>query len=88
MGNIKAHAGLFLAMVVFGLMAPFSKDAMNSGVGCSRRKKRNKGPKYKGQMSFMVIVIPIFHTWRQTRPNTMDVLIFHANLTDDKQVNS
>ena len=32
MGNIKAHAGLFLAMVVFGLMAPFSKDAMNSGV--------------------------------------------------------
>lgn len=30
--EIKAHAGLFLAMVVFGLMAPFSKDAMNSGV--------------------------------------------------------
>ena len=28
----KAHVGLALAMVFFGLMAPFSKDAMNSGI--------------------------------------------------------
>ena len=30
--NLRAHAGMLLTMVLFGLMSPFSKDAMNSGL--------------------------------------------------------
>lgn len=30
--NIKSHIALFSAMVIFGLMAPFAKDAMSNGL--------------------------------------------------------